>query len=202
MNATGKLDWFSIRFYGTSAVGLGTGITTIVLMVLWRSRGMAWSWQPGHVMLLWIGYYELATISAVAVDVTTHDPSMGYDPFRQRIYEVEGLVQHCGVILILVVCLSLLRFSRLWRVVFGLVIFLNLLILALMNPLQLPMGQFISFEMLRRSANVMRIVVFGMVPLLALWELVQREQRDWLHWVGIVILLLHYAKWMNYLAGF
>jgi len=153
-------------------------------------------------MLLWIGYYELITLSAIVVDVTTYNPAFKYDSFRQRIYEAEGLVQHCGVLLILIASGYLLRFSRRWMIVFGLIIFLNLLILIMLNPLQLPMGQFISYDLLRHSSNVTRMVVFGSVLLLSLSELVQRERRDWLHWVGIAVLLLHYSKWMNYLSWF
>lgn len=201
-SVTGKLDWFSIRFYSSSAIGLGTGVTTILLMGYWRFQGKAWSWQPGHVMLLAVGWDEFVTTLAVAVDVITYDPSVGYDPSRQRLYEIQGLFQHNGIIVIVVVCLSLIRFSRTWKIVFGLIVFLNLLILALMNPFQLPMGQFISIETLRHASNTTRIVTFGAVFSLAVWEAVRRERRDWLHWIGAFVLVLHYTKWINSLPGF
>lgn len=200
-NITGKLDWFSIRFYSSCAIGLGTGVTTLVLMGYWRFQGKAWSWQPGHVMLLAVGWGELVTTLAVAVDVITHDPSVGYDPSRQRIYEIEGLVQHIGVVLFLVLCLYLIRFSRRWQIVLALVVSLNLLVLAALNPFQLPLGRVISIASFQYAISTARIVVIGAVFSLAVWEAVRRECRDWLHWIGAFVLLLHYTKWMSSLPG-
>lgn len=200
-NITGKLDWFSIRFYSSCAIGLGTGVTTLVLMGYWRFQGKAWSWQPGHVMLLAVGWDELVTTLAVAVDVFTIDPTYGYDSSRQRIYEIEGLVQHIGVVLFLVLCLYLIRFSRRWQIVLALVVSLNLLVLAALNPFQLPLGRVISIASFQYAISTARIVVIGAVFSLAVWEAVRRECRDWLHWIGAFVLLLHYTKWMSLLPG-
>jgi len=197
LNITGKLDWFSIRYHAASAVSLGTGMMSAALMGLWWYRGRAWTWQPGHICLLLVGLYELATVLALGVDMVTYDPENGTSALRPTLYRIESLAQHCGIVLLLGVCLCLISLNRFWQFVLGLIIFYHLLILAMINPLELPITQFLSLDVTRVSGVVTRIVISAVVVLLSVWELIRREWRDWLHWVGVGIILLHYSTWLN-----
>ncbi|MBA2114283.1 hypothetical protein HOV93_14400 [Planctomycetes bacterium FF15] len=201
-NAAGNLDWHWIQYYGINAIGLGTGVTAIALMGFWRSQGIVWSWQPGHVILLCIGFHELVTLVAVGVDVATIDSSLVYDPFRSKIYETQGLVQHVGTVLLILTFLWHVHFSRPWRLIFGLLLFVNMSTLVMLNPFRLPMGKVISYDLIGKSSQTARVCVVVLVILLAVWDLIRQEPRDWLHWVGVALLLLHYSPWVTYSLGF
>ncbi|WDI40033.1 hypothetical protein [Bremerella sp. P1] len=197
---TGLLDWFSMLFYGTSAIVLGTGVTVAALIGFWFYRGHCWAWQPGHILPPAMSFYELVTMLAVAVDLVMFDEEVGYSSFRQSIYAYEGLVQYTGITLMLSAYLCLIRTTRFWQFVFGMLIFENLLILCMINPFELAMGQVISFETLRWSSVVTRIIIFVLMLLLTVWELIQREWRDWLHWVGLAVALIYFFVRTNILA--
>lgn len=202
VNHTTKFDWFSIRYYSTSALALGTGITAAVLMWRWRHQGNVWLWQPGHILLLGIGFYELMTVIAIGGDLVLIDQEAGGNLLRQRVYEIEGVIQHGGVVLILAISLWWIPLTRFWQFVMGMIIFLNLLILLMVNPFELPMTQVVSFDVLRGSSQVTRYVVPALIMMVAAWEVFWRERRDWLHWVGVFTALLHYTAWMNFWAWF
>lgn len=201
-NDLGKFNWFSIRYYGTSAIALGTGITTAALMGRWRYLGNNWLWQPGHILLLGIGFYELMTVLSIFGDLALLNQEAGNGLLRQRIYEIEGLVQHSGIVLILAVSLCLIRLTRFWQFVMGMIIFMNLLILIMVNPFELPISQIVSFDLLRGSTQVTRYVVPVSILMVAAWEILWHERRDWLHWGGVVIALLYYSAWMDFLSWF
>ncbi len=177
-------------------------MTAAALMGHWRIRGSAWTFQPGHLLLLAIGFYELVTVLSISIDYGV----LGYDAdqsqLRSRLYEVSGVIQHFGIVLILIASLWLIPLTRFWQFVFGMIVFFNLLILLLINPFEMPISQFLSYDVLSGSSRVTRFVIPALIAAVGCWDLLWRERRDWLHWVGVVVSLLHYTAWMNPLSWF
>ena len=201
-NVVEKLDWFAIRYYFASALAVATGITATGLISYWWFRGRAWAFQPGHILLMVVGVGELLTLVAIGIDNAVLGEDPGQAPIRVRIYLAMGVCQHVLMVLIPALALYLVRLTRVWQFVLGLVIFQNLLMLVMINPAELPITQFISFEVLSGSSRVTRYVVPAAIFLCTAWDLLWRERRDWLHWVGIIVVLVYYTAWMNPMAWF
>ncbi len=195
-----QLDWHSLRFYGGKAFTLGTAATAIILLAVWRSRQVPFVWQPGHLLLLFLCIYELSAVVATAVVAATYDPTRVYDPYRQSIYESQALIQSVAASMLFLVGVCRSHFGIVWRVILGTMLFSSLLVIVLLNPLQLPMGRIVSYDLLETINLVARVFIFSAVLITAVVEGALRKRRDWVHRVGVGLLLILYSPSLIYLV--
>ncbi|WP_105355725.1 hypothetical protein [Blastopirellula marina] len=186
------IGWRSIGFYATNAIVLGTGLTGIVLLVLWKWQHVPYEWQPGAVILVYLGIFELIRVCAVTIDLAIPDSGLIYDETKHNIYKIMAISQNGFAVCLFVGWMVRNKLSIGWR--FGLtalalqnlfdvcqVVFPRMIPAAILGP--------ISTSVLIHNGSLFIVLV------VALGDLAQGCSRGWLHWIGVAGLLIFSWSW-------
>lgn len=191
------IGWWSICFYATNSVVLGTGLTGIALLASWKWQGIRYEWQPGDEILVYLGIYEFIRICAVAIDLAISDSGITRDETTQDIYRYMALTQHGLGLCLFLMWMIRPKTTLLWRFGFVALVLQNL---------------FVLFEVIFRG--LIPEVILGPIPtslfvhnltwfyvlLIALVDIVQGSSRGWLHWTGVATLVMFSWHWIYALS--
>lgn len=202
---TDGLEWMKFYMQSTRVItGLGMGplIGMLPFWLIYRRQGVSFPYHPGHWLMMHYGMSFLVNVIGHWVQRATNtlpdfDRQMTEGPLvgMSSIYITATCSIAAGLVVAVLAFLDLKRDRPFWRIAFGVLVFQSGF--ALLGGIVTSIGFFVHEAMMWVGIMTMGMfsgciayIFFLMVIIALVMDVVEKNRRDWLHWMPFCLLIL------------